>query len=355
MVEPESDLEEERWPDTPPGRLRAMLDAFEVGQAIYVVAKLGVPDRLVAGPRRAEEVAAEVGARPGPLYRVLRLLAAVGLFSQDPEDRFGLTSLGELLVAGREGSLAPRAVFLGEELYRAAGDLLYTVRTGETAFPHVFGTGWLDYLGSHPEANASFQAAMVARETNWGALTEAYDFSAHRTLVDVGGGHGAVLAALLRATPGLRGILFDLPHVIAGASDHLRAQGVADRVRLEAGSLLESVPAGEELYLEVGVLHLFPDREVARALENLRRAVPAGGTLLLAELVVPPGSTPSPAKQLDVRMLYASGGRERTEPEWRALLGSAGFDLVRVEPTPLAPRLLVARPRAAGPDRPSAG
>lgn len=346
MPEPESDLEEERWPDTPPGRLHAMLDAFEVGQAIYVAVKLGVPDRLVAAPRRAEDLAPEVGARPGPLFRVLRLLAGVGVLSQDPEDRFGLTTLGELLVTGREGSLAPRAIFLNEELYRAAGDLLHTVRTGETAFSHVFGAGWMDYLGAHPAANAAFQAAMVARETNWVALTEAYDFHAHRTLVDVGGGHGAVLAALLRATPGLRGVLFDLPHVLAGATDYLRAQGLVDRVRFEAGSLLDAVPPGADLYLEVGVLHLFPDPVVTRALGHLRRAIPAGGTLLLAELVVPPGSGPSPAKQLDVRMLYASGGRERTAVEWRELLAGAGFDLVRIEPTPLAPSLLIARPRA---------
>lgn len=332
-------------PETPEGRLEAILSGFEIGQALYVFAKLGVAERLAGGPRRADEVAPEVGALRDPLFRVLRLLAGVGVLSQDVDDRFALTTLGERLLRDRPQSLAPTVLFLNEELYRAAGDLFHTVRTGETGFHHVFGAEQFDYLATHPAANDVFNEAMATRAYDWTTLTEAYDFAAHRTLVDVGGGHGAVLAALLRATPGLTGVLFDLPHVVAGAEAFLAARGVADRVRIEAGSVLDSVPAGADLYLEVSMLHTLPEAAVRRALDRIRSAIPSDGTFLLAERVVPAGGTPSPAKLMDVRMLYATGGRERTATEWRGLLDSAGFALERIEPTPIPHSLLIARPR----------
>ncbi len=341
---------------TPPGlreRLLELSSGFEVSQAIYVLAKLGIADHIADGPRSADDIATRVGAQPRPLFRLMRFLAGIGVLSQDSSDGFGLTPMGELLRSDVPGSARLHVISINEAEYRAAGELLYTVRTGETAFNHLFGEGIFEYLASHPEAGSAFNARMAALPSKGEELLSLFDFSMARTVVDVGGGRGAVLATLLIARPHLKGILFDLPGVVLEAEKLLADQGVRDRCQLVGGSVLDSVPAGGDTYLTSTVLHGFDDAQAARVLRNIRRAIPPDGTLLLWEFVVPPGGAPSRSKTLDLRMLYASGGVERTEPEWRRLLRDSGFRLKEIA-QPATPRpLLIATPmpiKARSPD-----
>jgi predicted O-methyltransferase YrrM len=331
-------------PELPRDQLIRIASGFEVSQATYVLAKLGVPDRLASGPRRAEELASEVGAKPHPLFRVMRLMASVGVLTQDETDHFGLTSLGELLRSDVPGSCRWMVISQNEERYRAAAELLHTVRTGETAFNHVFGVGMFEYNATHPKANAAFNAAMASTPAKGELLVSLFNFDSVRTVADIGGGRGAILASLLRARPNLHGILFDLPQVLAEAETFLRENGVLDRCQLVAGSVLDSIPPGADVYLFSVVLHIFADPDATKVLRNVRRVIPVGGTLLLVELVIPPGEEPSLSKQLDLRMLYATGGIERTEPEWRKLLREAGFRLDAIHSTGTPLSLLVARP-----------
>ena len=334
-------------------RLLEMASGFEMSQAIYVLAKLGIADLLVAGPRSADVLAPRVGVQSKPLFRLMRYLAGIGVLRQDSADRFELAPMGELLRSDVPGSARDHAISVNEAEYRAAGELLHTVRTGETAFNHVFGMALFEYLAAHPEAGAAFNARMAALPAKGEELLPHFDFSPTRTVVDVGGGRGAVLATLLMARPHLRGILVDLPGVVREAETFLAERRIRDRCQLVGGSILDSVPSGGEVYLTSAVLHTFDDAQAARVLRNIRRAIPADGTLLLWEFVVPPGGTPSRSKTLDLRMLYASGGVERTEPEWTSLLSETGFRLEKVA-QPASPRsLLIAKPRRSGFSGPS--
>lgn len=336
----------EERPDYPTlrERLLDMAAGFEVSQAIYVLAKLGIPDLLATGPRSVDQLAPKVDAQPKPLFRLMRFLAGIGVLTHDSSDQFGLTPMGDLLRSDVPGSVRIHAISVNEEEYRAAGELLHTVRTGETAFNHLYGVGIFEYLSSHPEAGAAFNARMAAIPTKGEELLSLFDFSSVRTVVDVGGGRGAVLANLLIARPHLKGILVDLPGAVREAETFLSDRGVRARCQLIAGSILDSVPSGGDTYLTSAVLHTFDDQQANRVLRNVRRAIPPDGSLLLWEFVVPPGGAPSRSKTLDLRMLYASGGVERTEPEWARLLSETGFRLEKIA-TPTTPRsLLIAKP-----------
>ncbi len=299
-------------------------------QTLYVVAKLGIADRLSGGPKDAATIAREVGARPDSLFRVLRALASVGVFTQDASDRFALGPLGQFLRSDGKRSLAPYAVFGGEENYRAWGDLLHAVTTGETPFDHVFGMHHFEYLARNPEASATFNASMAASSQLSGYAFDGYDFSGHRIVLDVGGGRGALLGSILSEHPRLRGILYDLPAAVAEAPSHLASMGVADRCEIRTGSAFEAIPSGADLYVMSRLLHDFPDERAALLLRNCRAAIPHDGVLLIREGVLPSGPCPPRRAFLDLEMLVMNGGRERTETEWRSLLTRTGFGLQRV-------------------------
>jgi hypothetical protein len=300
-----------------------------VAQAISVVAKLGTADALAAGPRGVDELAAAAGAHAPSLYRVLRALASVGIFAEDDNGRFGLTPLAEPLRSDAPSSLRAFAIMLGEEWsWRPWAHLLHSVTTGHAAFADTYGTEIFEYLGQRPEAGALFDAAMTGRSSqDADAVVAAYDFSAFRTVVDVGGGRGTLLAAILRAHPDARGILFDQPHVIPGARQQLDAAGLGQRCELVAGDFFESVVPGGDAYVLKWIVHDWDDQRALRILGRCRQALPDAGRLLLVETVLPPGNTPSPGKLADLAMMVWTGGRERTEAEYRALLAAAGFVL----------------------------
>jgi hypothetical protein len=315
-------------------QLTQMITGYWTSRAIYVAAKLRIADRLADGLRAAEELATAAGVASGPLYRVLRALAGIGVFVQQADGHFRLNPLAEPLREGGPGSLRSFAVMLGEEQDRCWDDLLATVRTGETAFDRLYGQPIFAFLSERPEQAKIFDAAMTAfggRATQ--AVLDAYDLSDVRTLADVGGGLGSNLTSILGRYPAMRGVLFDQPHVVERASPVLEAAGVSGRCKVEGGDFFEAAPDGADAYLLGNILHDWDDAHAGRILDNLRRAMPAGARLLIVENVLPDGDGPSFGKLLDLHMMVVTGGRERTETEHRQLFAAHGFQLTRVVPT----------------------
>ncbi len=313
--------------------LLRLISGYRVTQVLYVATKLGIPDLLSAGPKDAGTLASHAGVEPDRLHRVLRVMASLGVLTLDDQERFGLTPIGELLRTDHVGSMAVVSTFAGEEPYRAWGDLLHTVKTGETAFDHVYGMGHFEYLALHPEASAMFNRLMAWSVELTGPALEGYDLSGHRLLVDVGGGKGAMIASVLRTHPHLRGILFDQPAAVVDAVAQLSSAGVADRCEIRTGSAFDGVPTGGDVYVLSRVLHDWPDAKAATMLLNCRKAMAKGDVLLLVEGVMPAGVAPPSRLWLDLVMMVMNGGGERTEAEWRTLLEATGFSLVSVRPT----------------------
>ncbi len=319
---------------SPRAALNQLLAGYMFTQAIYVAARLGVADFLKDGPKSYEEVAKLAGVDPGAVYRVLRLLASQGVFAEIDGGRFTLTSRAELLRTGGADSLRVRALIVGEHYWRAFGDLYHSVKTGKAAFEHAYGMTHYDYLGQNPEASNLFSALMTENAAaNVRAIAAAYDFSGTKTIVDVSGAHGALLATILKANPQARGILFDLPHVVAGARKLLETEQVAERCELVGGNFFESVPTGGDLYIIMESLGDWDDDRALMILKNCHRAMKGQAKLLLVNAMVPSGNEPSPAKSLDVIVLVLSASHLRSEAEYRDLVASAGFRVARIIPT----------------------
>jgi hypothetical protein len=320
--------------DDPAVAIRRLVDGYQVSQAIHVAATLGIADLLAAGARSSDELAAATDADATSMYRLLRALASVGVLHESEGREFELTELGEQLRTDVEESIAGWAAFIGTGAYWSAwGDLLHSVRTGENAFRHVHGTDVWTHRSTRPDDNAIFGRAMASstRRTT-GALMAAYDFSGFATIADIGGGTGALIGAILAATPESRGILFDQPHVVAGAPEVLSAIGVADRCEIVAGSFFEAVPAGADAYTMRTVLHDWSDEDGARILRVVRQAMPDHSRLLVIERVIAPPNEGRFGKFSDLNMLVAPGGRERTRDEFATLFEQGGFRLAEVVP-----------------------
>jgi hypothetical protein len=315
--------------------LNRLIGGYRVSRAIAVVVALGIPDLLTSGPRTIDELAQATETHAGALYRVMRLLAGMDLFEETAPRQFRLTPLGHGLRSNVPGSMGSTALMhLDSARWRSWDDLLYSVRTGEIAFPHVHGIEIFDYLRQHPEAAEVFQQAMTANTTRSGAaITRAYDFSGAKRIVDVGGGHGLFLATILHAYPALHGVLFDQPDVVAGASAALVAAGVADRCEITGGDFFAEVPQGGDIYLLRQIIHDWDDERATLILANCRRAMPSKGKVLVVEGVVSEDYRQSlPVLQLDLEMLVNYGGRQRTEEEYRALFAAAGLQPGKVIP-----------------------
>jgi hypothetical protein len=297
-----------------------------VSQCLYVAARLGIADSLAGGAGTALELAGRSGADPGALERLLRALAGLGVVRRDAEGRFGLTPMGELLRSGVEGSLRSEVLhMLHPSCWSAWGGLLHSVTTGAPAFPEVHGAGAWDYRARHPGAGAAFEA--MAREASAredAAIVDALALPESGSVVDVGGGQGGLLAALLRAHTGLNGTLFDRAEALAGAEHRLRAAGVSDRCRAEAGDFFRAVPAGGDVYLLESVLHDWDDARATAVLASCRLAMRPRSRLVVIERCLHEGE-PSPGDLMDLHMLVIHGGRERTAREYAALLEAAGL------------------------------
>ncbi|MGC3971805.1 MAG: methyltransferase [Pirellulales bacterium] len=310
-----------------------MACGYWVSQCLYVAAKLGIADRVADVSRTADELAAQTGTHGPSLYRVLRALASKGVFAEDAEHRFGLTPLAECL-RNRPGSQRAMILMMGEEHYRAYGELMYSVQTGKPAFAHVFGEPVFDFLSKNREAATIFDEAMTGiHGAETAAMIDAYDFSQFGTVVDIGGGNGTVIRTVLEKNPGLRGVLYDLPHVVERAGPLFAASTVNDRSQLVGGSFFEGVPPGGDAYMMRHIIHDWYDDECRTILRNCHNVMRPDAKLLVIDSVIEPGNGPQFTKFLDITMLTIPGGKERTEAEFRELFASAGFDLTRVVPT----------------------
>lgn len=304
-----------------------------VSKAIYVAARLGVADHLAGGPKTAEELAA-TGAHAPTLRRLMRALAGIGVFAEAEGGRFADGPYTEYLRTG-PGTMRGMLLHLGETASWLAWDgLLGSVRTGEQAFKSAHGVEVFPYYAAHPESAEPFNAAMVElSNVVAAAVTEAYDFSRFEKIVDVGGGHGGLLTAILKANPSARGVVFDQPDVVRGARERIATENLAGRAEAVGGEFFEAVPEGGDAYVLKWIIHDWDERRALTILRNLRRAVRPGGRVLLVEQVVPEEAGPSLAKFMDLQMLVMTGGRERTAGEYRELLAAAGFELTRVVET----------------------
>ena len=318
----------------PPVRMVELLGGFRVSQALYAAAALGVPDQLVAGPAPVEALAGQVGAHAPSLHRLLRTLASVGVFTEPEPSVFALTPLGQTLTSGQPGSMRDLAIMFMETHYAPFAELLHSIRTGQPAAEHLYGQPFFTWLSHHPEQASRFTGAMANLTSGFKtAAITSLPLDGTRTIVDVGGADGTVLAAILVAHPHIRGVLFDLPHIITSAPKTLASHGIDDRADCVGGDFFESVPAGGDAYLVSVVLHDWPDQQAQHILANIAAAGGSGARLLLLEFVVPPADTPHPSKMSDLNMLAMMGGKERTETEWRELLKGAGFTGIEIRQT----------------------
>jgi ubiquinone/menaquinone biosynthesis C-methylase UbiE len=310
---------------------------FWASQAIYVAAKLGLADLLHAGAKSVDELARATSSDALSLARLLRALATGNIFTEVQENYFGLTPRAESLRTDSPLSIRNKVIFYGEEFYQAWGGLLYSVQTGKGAFKHVFGQELYQYLEEHPVkygiANAS-RAREMARLAK--LLIAAYDFDGIGRIVDVGGGLGTLLAAVLKAHPKMRGVLFETPFVIEDAKEEIDRAGVSARCKLVSGDFLKSVPPGGDAYLLSAVLCSYDDKRAIRILKNCQRAKKKRGRLLILDRVIPEGHLTA------LNELVLTGGRERTKTEYRSLFAASGFELKRITPLRSAESLIEA-------------
>ena len=322
-----------------------MLTGAWVTQAIYAAARLRIADLVADGPKTAGELARATRTHPPALARLVRALATLGVLSHDGE-RYGPTPLSALFETGPTTMRAMVLHMFEPPSWRAWGEILHSIETGETAFVHANGSEVFPFYAANPESAAVFDEAMTNfSEAVAAAVAAAYDFAPFATIVDVGGGHGTLLATILGAAPAARGVLFDQPAVVDGAGAAFASRGVADRVTVASGDFFEHVPAGGDLYVLKHIIHDWEDERALRILGNVHAAAAPGARLLLVETVVPPSAVPSLAPLMDLHMMVMTGGCERTEAEFRDLLDRAGFDLERVVATDSPVSIVEARRR----------
>lgn len=320
----------------PQQQVRSLLMGFVVSRALQVAAELGVADALAGGPKQCAALAQEIGADAATLHRLLRALASFGVFEELADGRYANTSRSECLRSDAPASLRNLARMYGDSApWQAWSGLEHSVRSGEPSFAHIHGTPMFDYLAKHPDSARRFDEAMVASSRLMNdAIVDAYAWGQFGKLVDVAGGMGSTLAAILRANPTLRGVLFDLGHVVERGREYLAQQGVLERCGTESGSFFDAVPAGADAYFMKHILHDWDDKDCLRILANCRQAMSERAKLLVCEKIVPPGNGPSIAKTMDLVMLVQTdGGRERTAEEFHQLFARAGLRLARVVQT----------------------
>jgi SAM-dependent methyltransferase len=317
----------------------ALVSGLHVSRALFVAARLQLADHLAHGPKGCAELAAATGTDAFALLRILRLLAAAGVLALDEADRASLTPIGETLRSDHPQSLRGWVIGqVGDYPYRAWGDVMHSVRTGGIAFDHAFGTDAWSYRAAHPDAARDFDDAMVSYVAASNASVIATGvFAKAGRIVDVGGGEGALLLAILAAHPAAVGTVFEQAHVARKAEARIAASPCASRCTVLEGDAFEGVPGGADMYLLSRVIHDWDDARAAALLGNCRRAMAPGARLVLVERILPRRIEARVDDQLvaasDLQMMVMNGGRERTEPEYRALLEATGFRFVRRVPT----------------------
>jgi len=315
-------------------QLEQMITGYWKSQSIYAAAKLGIADLLIDGPQSPELLAAKTGTDAESLYRLLRALASIGIFAENEAGEFALTPLAEPLRSDHPESRQALAIMNGEDQFRPWCEIIYSLETGKSAYEMIWGKSVFEFLSEHPEKARIFDKAMIGihgRSTN--AISKAYDFSEISVLMDVGGGNGSNLISILQAYPHLRGILFDIPHVVERAQEQFERAGLADRCDLIGGDFFESVPRGADACLLRHIIHDWNDEKSLELLKNCHAALPEKGKLLVIEGIIQPGNDVSMGKFVDLVMLLVTGGKERKVDQFRSLYEQAGFELTDIFPT----------------------
>ena len=323
-------------PQTPPahvGLLQIMNGIFVAG-AVSCLAQLGIPDLVEAAPKSAQELATQIGADPQALYRLLRATASVGVLSEGPDGKFSQTPVSAVLRSQATPSLRAFAIMSGREWHgRGWSHLDYCVRTGKQAMEQIYGVPIFEFLKQHPAESQIFNDAMTELSMIDGpAVAEAYNFAGIRTIVDIAGGHGLLLATILQMNPHLQGTLYEMPHVLDGARSG-PLMPVMERCTLASGDMFSSVPAGADAYIMKHIIHDWPDDRCVQLLQACRKGVNPGGRLLVVDSVIQPGNDFSPGKFLDLQMMIFPSGCERTEKQFRDLFAASGWRLNRIIPT----------------------
>jgi hypothetical protein len=319
----------------PPMVFMQLLFGKQLTYSLSGVARLGVADHMDKTARPIEELAGKVGAHAASLYRVMRLLASLGVFKEGPARRFALTPVGELLRTDAPVSLRYMAMMFGEEFStRAYAHITDCLRTGGDGVTDAYGKDIWQVLAEHPAQCEVFQKAMTANSSgSVPAIVEAYDFGGIKRIADVGGGHGLLLGSILRAYPTMQGVLFDRPEVVGSLPKGAFA-GLEGRVSIEGGSFFDRVPDGCDAYIMKHIIHDWDDEHCRTILGLMRKKLPREGRVLVCEMVVTDDPGPTPAKMLDIEMLVMTvGGKERTEAEFAELFASSGLKLNRIVPT----------------------
>ena len=320
----------------PKAVIRQIVSNVRLARALSIVAELGIADFVADAPKSAAELATATGAHADSLYRLLRMLASHGVFAEDNRGHFHLTPLAAVLRSAGDDSLRASLRFGYQDLaWDSYRHLMHTVMTGETAFDHAYGMPFFDYSAAHSDVNAAFHAMMAqASGPENAVIVQTYDFGQHKRIVDVGGGKGGFLAAVLTAYPEVHGVLYDQPQVVADPM-YLRTAGVLERCNIIGGNFFESVPEAEEVYVLKRIVHDWDDAISIDLLRRCRDAMAPQGRVLVIDAVLRPGNEPDPNKDSDIMLMAMYSGRERTEAEFRALYDQAGLQLTRVISTPL--------------------
>ncbi len=303
--------------------------------ALWTAAELNIADLIGTGSKPVAELARKTDTNEDALFRILRLLAMVGIFTETEPRHFALTPPAELLRSDHPESMRDMMVWFADPFhFNIAADLLHSVRTGQPTVEHVTGKRAFEYFATDELEFGRFHRAMTNMSASAiGAALEAYDFSPFGTIVDVGGGHGFAICSILKKHPHMHGVLFDMKDIVSGADERIREFGLEERCRTVAGDFFHAVPEGGDVYFMKNILHDWTDEQATVILRNCRRALDGKGKVVLLEAVVPPGNRPHPSKMIDIEMLFFPGGRERMEQEWRDLFAGAGFRLSRIVPT----------------------
>lgn len=345
-VETTKPIEPARQPE-PVAQMLQLLFGKHITYSLSGIARLGVADHMGAKPAPVEELATKTGADAGALYRVMRMLASVGVFEEALGKRFSLTSIGETLKTGVPGSLRHLAMAWGDEWStRGFEHFGHCLSTGQDGITKAYGKNVFEVLSEYPEQASTFHRAMVdVSAIACGAIVSAYDFSGINCLADVGGGHGMFLASILKAHPKMQGVLYDLPEVVSGATASGHVSGLEGRINIQSGNFFERAPGGCDAYLMKSILHDWSDAHCHLILKHIREELPEDGRLLVCEMIIPDEPGPAPAKMLDIEMLALTvGGKERTAQEFCELLHSSGLRVERIVPTNSPMSLIEARP-----------
>jgi O-methyltransferase/methyltransferase family protein len=321
---------------TPPAHvgILLLLNGAHVAGAVSCLAQLGIPDLVEAAPKSAEELASQIGADPQALYRLMRATASVGVLSEGPDGKFSQTPMSTVLRSDATPSLRALAI-MGNREWHARGwsHLEYCVRTGKQALDQIYGAPIFEFFKQNPAEAQIFNDAMTQLSMiDSPAVADAYNFDGIRSIMDVAGGHGLLLATILKRNPNLRGTLYEMPHVLEGAKNR-PLKPVLDRCTLASGDMFSSLPAGADAYIMKHIIHDWPNDRCVQILKACRKGVNPGGRLLVVDSVIHPGNDFSSSKFLDLQMLIFPSGCERTEKQFRDLFAAAGWKLSRIIPT----------------------